>query len=74
VEVDFFVPKEKLAVQASYSITDDITREREVRALVKLAKVADLDTLEIVTFNEESTIEEDGKVIRVVPVWKWLLQ
>ena len=74
MEVDFFVPKEKLAVQASYSITDDITREREVRALVKLAKVADLDTLEIVTFNEESTIEEDGKVIRVVPVWKWLLQ
>jgi predicted AAA+ superfamily ATPase len=73
VEVDFFVPKEKLAVQASYSLSDDATRRREVQALVKLAKVADLTTLEIVTFNEERSIEEHGLSIRVVPVWKWLL-
>ncbi|MCL2328602.1 MAG: ATP-binding protein [Bacteroidetes bacterium] len=74
VEVDFFVPKEKLAVQASYSITDDTTRQREVTALVKLAKVADLNKLEIVTYNEEHLIEEEGVTIRVMPVWKWLLR
>jgi predicted AAA+ superfamily ATPase len=74
VEVDFFVPKEKLAVQVSYSISDDMTRKRELSALVKLAKNVDLDRLEIVTYNEESTIEENGKTIRVVPIWKWLIK
>jgi predicted AAA+ superfamily ATPase len=24
--------------------------------------------------TQEHTIEEDGKVIRVMPVWKWLLK
>ena len=73
VEVDFFVPKEKLAIQASYSIHDDMTRKREVSALVKLAKKADVERLEIITYNEEGTIVEDGKTIRVVPIWKWLI-
>ena len=73
VEVDFFVPKEKLAIQVAYSITDDLTRKREVSALVKLAQKADLQRLEIVTYNEENTIVENGVTIRVVPVWKWLL-
>jgi len=73
VEVDFFIPKERRAVQVAYSIADDFTREREVSALVKLAKTADLDRLEIVTYNEENTIAENGKTIRVVPIWKWLL-
>ena len=73
VEVDFFVPKEKLAVQVSYSINDDMTRKREVSALVKLAKNSDVERLEVVTYNEESTILEDGKTICVVPIWKWLL-
>jgi predicted AAA+ superfamily ATPase len=73
VEVDFFVPKEKLAVQVAYSLADDLTRKRELSALVKLAKNADLTNLEIVTYNEEGSIVEDGKTIRVVPIWKWLL-
>ena len=73
VEVDFFVPKERYAVQAAYSIADDLTRKREVSALVKLAQKADLEKLEIVTYNEESTLIEDGVTIEVVPVWKWLL-
>ena len=71
--MDFFVPKERYAVQAAYSIADDLTRKREASALVKLAQKADLEKLEIVTYNEENTLIEDGVTIEVVPVWKWLL-
>ncbi|MDR0574039.1 MAG: ATP-binding protein [Tannerella sp.] len=74
IEVDFFIPEHLRAVQASYSIADDDTRQREVRALLKLSEVYSLDLPEIVTFNEETTIRENGKAIAVVPIWKWLLK
>jgi predicted AAA+ superfamily ATPase len=73
VEVDFFVPKDKLALQVSYSISDDMTRKREVSALAKLAKNADVDRLAIITYNEEQTLVEDNKTIYIIPVWKWLI-
>lgn len=74
IEVDFFIPEHLRAVQASYGIADDDTRQREVRALLKLAEVYSLDSMEIVTFNEENTIRENGKTIAVIPIWKWLLK
>lgn len=33
-----------------------------------------LDSLETVTFNEESTISENGRTISVAPIWKRLLK
>ncbi|GAP71749.1 ATPase [Candidatus Symbiothrix dinenymphae] len=74
VEVDFFIPKEKRAVQVSYNIANDLTRQREIKALLKLAEVYPLDRLEIVTYDEENTIQENGVTIQVIPVWKWLLK
>jgi predicted AAA+ superfamily ATPase len=74
VEVDFFIPKEQRAVQVSYSIADDITRQREIRALLKLSKFYNLDKFEIVTFDEEITLQESGITIRVIPIWKYLLE
>jgi predicted AAA+ superfamily ATPase len=73
VEVDFFVPDAYRAIQVSYSIADDLTRQREVCALQKLAGVYELKQLEIITYDEEATIEENGVAIQVVPIWKWLL-
>ncbi|GHT38057.1 hypothetical protein AGMMS49965_00290 [Bacteroidia bacterium] len=73
VEVDFFIPKANRAIQVSYSINDALTREREIKALLKLAAIHDLKQLEIVTYDEESTIQENGSTIRIIPVWKWLL-
>jgi predicted AAA+ superfamily ATPase len=74
VEVDFFIPNENRAVQVSYNLADDLTRQREIKALIKLAAVYPLHQLEIVTYDEEATIEENGKTIEIVPVWKWLLK
>ena len=73
VEVDFFVPNEKLAIQVSYSLLDYETREREVGALQKLSKAIDLDRMLIITMDEEETIPLCNTSIEVIPVWKWLL-
>ncbi len=74
VEVDFFVPSEKRAIQVSYSIEDETSREREIKALLKLSEVYFLKELEIITFSEDDTITENGKMIKIVPIWKWLLR
>jgi len=73
VEVDFFIPNKKQAVQVSFSIQDYATRQREVNALLKLAKVYPLEKLEIVTWEEEFVIHENDLEIQVIPIWKWLL-
>ena len=73
IEVDFFIPAHGLAIQASYSIQDDVTCRREVNALLKLASVYNLKKLEIITWDEEAEINESGLVINVIPIWKWLL-
>ncbi len=73
VEVDFFVPNEKLAIQVSYSLLDYETREREVGALQKLSKAIDLDRMLIITMDEEETIPIGEASIEVIPIWKWLL-
>ena len=72
IEVDFFIPDESTAIQASYTLTDRETRHRELSALVSLNKIHPLKKAIVITFDEEETIEESGLVIDVVPVWKWL--
>lgn len=74
VEVDFYLPEQKKLIQASYDMQDDETREREIEALIKVAKRLGVDDLLIVTKDEESVVERSSKVIKVVPSWKWLLE
>lgn len=72
IEVDFFVPQEAVAIQASYSLSDEATRKREISALLALHKIHPLKKAAVVTYDEEMAIEKDGLIIEVVPVWKWL--
>ncbi|GHU80023.1 hypothetical protein FACS1894145_5490 [Bacteroidia bacterium] len=74
VEVDFFIPKEKRAIQVSYNISDTVTLHREIKALVKLSEVYDLEKLELITYNEETVLQEKNLIINVIPIWKWLLK
>ncbi len=73
VEVDFYIPSEKLAIQASYSISDYATFERETKALVKLSAAFDIDKAIIITAEEEREVEVEGVKIEIVPIWKWIL-
>ena len=73
VEVDFYLPEQKKLIQASYSLQDESTFQRETEALVKVSKRLEVNDLMIITKDEEPILEKDGKTIQVVPVWKWLL-
>lgn len=74
IEVDFYVPDAALAVQVSYSLKEEQTRTREVSALLKLVGVMKADKLLIITYDEEETIQEGGREITVLPIWKWLVE
>ena len=75
VEIDFYVPEEKLAIQVSMQVLDNIdTRERETGAFVKLRSYIDDAACLLLTNSEEAELECEGITISVVPVWKWLLQ
>ena len=74
IEVDFYLPEQETAIQVCYNLNNaDGTFDREVQALVKLARALPCGRLVIITFDEERTLEAGGKTIEVVPVWKWLL-
>ena len=73
VEVDFYLPEQKISYQVSYSIKDPATREREVRALVRLNDYIPQSQMFIITKDDEEIIETDDCKIKVVPAWKWAL-
>jgi len=72
-EVDFYIPG-SLLVQVSYSIESPDTRERELNALLKAKKKFEANTLLIITFDSEETIQVNGTEIKAIPAWKWMLQ
>ena len=72
-EVDFYIPEESTAIQVAYSMADQDTRKREAAALLALSDYQDVRHLMIVTKDEEETLEENGKVISVIPLWKWMM-
>lgn len=74
IEVDFYIPDEHIAIQASYDINDETTRKREVNALVQLNALEPLKQALIITYDHEEQIELEGLTISVVPAWKWLMR
>ena len=73
IEVDFFVPDEKIGVQVSYSIDDSETRERELKALAALNNFIPLNRALVITKNTEEIVEYQGLKIEIIPIWKWIL-
>lgn len=75
VEVDFYIPEEKLAIQASYSISKaDSTYNREVDALKKIPNILECKRRVILTYDEFDTITDEFGTIEVMPLWKWILE
>ena len=73
IEVDFYVPDEKLAIQASFRMSEEATLEREIKALVALHGLYETQRNLIITYEDEGIMELDGIKIEIIPVWKWLL-
>ncbi len=75
-EVDFVVKDgQKLTelIQVAWDVRDDATRMREERALQCAVEELDIDSGIILTEDEERSVEKNGKLIKYLPMWKWLL-
>ncbi len=75
-EVDFVVKVgQKLTelIQVAWDVRAEAAQSREERALKCAMEELDVDSGIILTEDEERTLEENGKTIRYMPMWKWLL-
>ncbi|MDR0749253.1 MAG: ATP-binding protein [Tannerellaceae bacterium] len=73
IEIDFYIPSERWAIQVSYSLSDRDTEKRETVALAKFSRFMPAERLTIITYDEERLIETEGIAIEVISAWKWLL-
>lgn len=75
-EVDFLVEEKgkiiKL-IQVAWSISDAETKERETRALREAMQELKIKKAEIITFEDEGSIDLDGNKVVVIPAFKYLL-
>jgi len=60
-------------IQVSYSIDNADTYEREVHSIEKGAEELNCKNALIITFDEEKIIKTNNINIKVIPLWKWLL-
>lgn len=75
-EVDFVVPlrgRSRLLVQVCESLAEPQTRNRETSALSEAMAELGAKAGTIVTRNEEEQIDAEDGTIKVVPVWRFLL-
>lgn len=61
------------AIQVCYELTTD-NKNREIKGLIEAMKKLKLKEGTILTFDQEDNIRIDKIKIKVIPVWKWLLE
>lgn len=75
-EVDFVLREGagiRKLVQVCYSMSNKDTAKREIGALLKASACLRCNDLSIITWDEEGVEKKSAGIIRLVPVWKWLL-
>ena len=61
------------AIQVCYDLNKE-NKEREFNGLLEVLNKFKLKGGIIITFDQDEEIEKDGKKIKVLPIWKWLLE
>jgi len=75
-ECDFIIKEDTKiiqAVQVCYNLTKE-NKNREVNGLLGALNKFKLKQGYIITFDQEEEFEQEGKKIKVIPIWKWLLE
>lgn len=76
VECDFVVQRNEHIdelIQVTWDMSEESTKEREISGILEASKVTKCDNLTIITTEEESILEINGKKINIIPAWKWAL-
>jgi len=74
-ECDFLLVKNKTvaqAIQVCYEINED-SKDREINGLLEAMNKFKLKEGMILTNSQDDEFKVDNKIIKVMPVWKWLL-
>jgi len=61
-------------VQVCYDIEDPVTKEREIKALLKASMELKCSDLLVITWDREGEESIGNKKVVYVPLWKWLLK
>ena len=61
-------------IQVAWSLQDEQTKKRETAGLLEAMEECELKKGIILTYDEQALIKVRGKIIEVVPVWKWMLE
>ncbi|MFN4132960.1 MAG: ATP-binding protein [Candidatus Hadarchaeales archaeon] len=75
-EVDFVVKygaRVKQLIQVCYDLSDFNTKERELKSLTKAGKELGCTDLLVITDDFEGEEKFNGRKIKFLPLWKWLL-
>ncbi len=75
-EVDFVIKeglKIKQLIQVSYASDRNEINEREIKALLRASELLKCKNLLCITWDYENLEKIDGKKIKFLPLWKWLL-
>lgn len=73
-EVDFVLKegiKVQELIQAAYGAKDELTEEREIKALLEASGELGAEKLTVLSWDEEKELEKNGKTIFFTPFWKW---
>lgn len=76
-ECDFLIRKDNRitqAIQVTTNLSSEIVKQREVEGLIEAMSLYDLKQGYILTENDQATIQINQYQIKVLPIWKWLLE
>lgn len=71
-----FVVKGKIKIAAVIQVTKSIQQtneKREIKGVLEAMKIFDLNEGTVITREQEDERKIDGKIVRVIPLYKWLL-
>jgi len=75
-ECDFLVQRGSdvaALIQVCWSLEDPETRQREIEGLLEAEQVTHCDNLLIITADTEDTVVVNGRTVKIIPAWRWLL-
>jgi len=76
-EVDFVIKEGlliKQLIQVTYASRKDEVEKREINALIKASEQLKCENLLTITWDYEDEVKINNKIIRFVPLWKWILK
>lgn len=73
-EIDFVVEEARLAIQVTYSMQEDETRERELIPLAKFQSQHPDWTCLLITNDNRDSYTSDNQKFQTIPAYQWLLR